>query len=74
MRAAAAARRDGGKRVSEITTVEATVPTILDLAAWLAGHGVWPGTGCGPARGVAGHGVWPGSRAKTPGSVTGPTG
>jgi len=32
--------REGGKRVSQITTVEATVPAILDLAAWLAGHGV----------------------------------
>jgi transposase len=33
-------QREGGKRVSVITTVAATVPAILELAAWLTGYGV----------------------------------
>jgi transposase len=33
-------QRDGGRRVSVIDTVAATVPAIAALARWLAGYGV----------------------------------
>ncbi|HXC84419.1 MAG TPA: hypothetical protein VNV62_21425, partial [Trebonia sp.] len=33
-------QREGGKRVAVTETFAATVPAILELAAWLAGYGV----------------------------------